>query len=95
MANKETDAQAVIEKNGETQVVVRHRWDQGFILIVALGFLCIGIVCGVMISHHSRLARLEDRVDLADTWVRTHRHEAPGAQAQLPVEPVPETKGDD
>jgi hypothetical protein len=79
---------------GTLELIVRHKWDQAFILIVALTMLCVGILCGLVASHVSAIERLEHENSLTRVWAQTHRHAGPGGQPMDPGEAEPkETEG--
>ena len=61
------------------KVVVRHEIPAWFMFLIAVSMLCIGVLSGVVISHHSDISRLRDDVTLNDVWIKTHKHEEEGA----------------
>lgn len=73
-----------------SEVVVRHEFSTFTLVVGFIVALCVGALAGVVISHAAALDDLNDRVILNEAWVRTHRHDAPGAQAA----PLTETQNE-
>lgn len=66
------------------ELLVRHRWDHGYILIIALTMLVVGVLLGLVASHAAAIERLEHDLRLTLTWAQTHRHSAAGEQPEAP-----------